>query len=298
MISAKNLFFTYRSGRGVFDINFSISEGEVFGFLGPNGAGKTTTIRTLLGFLKPKMGEATINGYSCWEKHHKTNQSIGYLPGEAAYLENMTGLQYLKYVQDLQGSRRLSNKRRDDLIERFSLEPGMKIKRMSKGNKQKIGIVAAFMHDPAVYILDEPTSGLDPLMQHSFVELVKEERQRGKTMLISSHLFEEIDRTSDRVGIIRDGKIVLMEDISVMKEKQQAIIHAELRSEEDVKKLQKARNLTVTVMEDRKVAIEFQGDYAYALSRLSVCNVVEMSITEPSLEDIFFRYYQKEAINE
>ncbi len=296
MIHAKNIFFTYKSGRGIFDINFFIPRGEVFGFLGPNGAGKSTTLRTLLGFLKPTMGEATIEGVNCWNKPTTVSKSLGYLPGEVAYLNNITGLQFLTYMQKLRHQK--DTKRRDTLIERFQLDPHIKIKKLSKGNKQKIALINAFMHDPDVYILDEPTSGLDPLMQSTFINLLQEEKARGKTILLSSHIFEEIDKTADRVGIIRDGRMVQIEDIRKLKATQQPLIYAELRSKKDVEKLQKAQRMSVTSNGDLQVIIDFQGDYNYALSRLSVCNVQEMTIRKPSLEELFFQYYEKDTSHE
>ncbi len=296
VIQAQHIFFTYPNKRGIFDINFLVARGEVFGFLGPNGAGKSTTIRTFLGFLQPKMGEASIGGINCWKSPHITNELVGYVPGEVSFLEQVTGMQYLKYVAGLRGLKTTEHKkRRDQLIDRFNLDPSITIKKLSKGNKQKIALVGAFMHNPEVYILDEPTSGLDPLMQNSFIDLVKEERNKGKTVLISSHIFDEVEKTADRIGIIKEGKMVRTEDLREIRASQQPLIYAELQHKKDVEKLKKARNMSVTSDGDTKVVIDFKGNYNYALSRLSVCHVVDMTVEKPSLEKTFFQYYAKDA---
>ena len=187
----------YGSNKGIFDINFSIEKGEVFGFLGPNSAGKTTTIRHLMGFLKPQQGSCTVSGLDCRENAAEIQKNLGYIPGEIALFDDMSGIQYLRFMQEYRGID--CTKRMNGIIERFELDPNLKIKKMSKGMKQKIAIAAAFMHDPDILILDEPTSGLDPLMQNRFIELIKEEKQRGKTVLMSSHMFEEVEKISGNV---------------------------------------------------------------------------------------------------
>ena len=201
IIEIERLSRDYGEGRGIFDISFSIAEGEVFGFLGPNGAGKTTTIRHLLGFLKAKQGSAKILGMDCWKQSDAITRQLGYIPGEINLLNEMSGEEFLRFMARYRNMQ--DSGRTQELLERFELRPTGAIRRMSKGMKQKLGIVAAFMHDPKVLILDEPTSGLDPLMQNAFVELIQEEKQRGKTILMSSHMFEEVEKTCDRIGIIR-----------------------------------------------------------------------------------------------
>ena len=166
IIHIENLTRDYKDNKGIFDISFDINEGEVFGFLGPNGAGKTTTIRHILGFLKAKEGKVKINGLDVWDNHEKLMENIGYIPGEIAFFDNMTGLEYLKFIHNYRNDK---VNHMDELIKMFDLNPKVKIRKMSKGMKQKVGIVVAFMHDPAILILDEPTSGLDPLMQQKFI---------------------------------------------------------------------------------------------------------------------------------
>ena len=195
----------YGRGRGVFDLTFSVAQGEAFGFLGPNGAGKTTTIRHLMGFSRPQSGSCRIGGLDCLTQSPRIQKDLGYIPGEIALPDEMTGLEFLRFLARYRGVSDFS--RAEALMARFELDPRGRIRRMSKGMKQKVGIVCAFMHDPAVLVLDEPTSGLDPLMQNRFIELVLEEKARGKTILLSSHMFEEVERTCDRVGILRQGKL-------------------------------------------------------------------------------------------
>lgn len=201
----------YGGGRGVFDVSFSVEEGEALGFLGPNGAGKTTTIRQLMGFIRPDSGSLSILGMDCFSQADQIQGKVGYLPGEIAFMEGMTGMEFIRFAAGMKGMKGLG--RAGELMERFELEPSGRIKKMSKGMKQKIGIVCAFMQDSGILILDEPTSGLDPLMQNVFVELLQEERGRGKTILMSSHIFEEVERTCGRAAIIRGGRLAAVEEM-------------------------------------------------------------------------------------
>lgn len=196
----------YGHGRGVFDVNFSVSEGEVFGFLGPNGAGKSTTIRHLMGFSKPDSGQARLFGKDSFENYAQIMDRVGYLPGEIALPSGLTGTEFIEMMKRLRGCDCDENTKR--LSEMFELDPSGETKRMSLGVKRKLAVVTAFMHDPQILILDEPTSGLDVVMQERFVEFIKEEKRRGKTILLSSHIFTEVDSTCDRIAIIKDGKIV------------------------------------------------------------------------------------------
>ena len=201
----------YGHGRGVFDLALEVAPGETMGFLGANGAGKTVTMRTLMGFIKPGAGTATIAGLDCFRDRARIQVQVGYLPGEVTCPEDMRGREFLAYVADMKGLRHgkgaAERARIDDLVERFELDTSARIGQMSKGTKQKVAIVAAFMGSPHVLLLDEPTSGLDPVMQDRFVELVADERRRGATILLSSHMFAEVERTCDRVAFIRAGHL-------------------------------------------------------------------------------------------
>lgn len=217
IITTSNLTKNYGSGKGIFNVAINVKEGEVFGFLGPNGAGKTTTIRNLMGFIRPDKGRCSVLGMDCFRDASKIQNHLGYLAGEIAFLDDMAGRKLLEFLADMKG---VKNKDKMlSLMERFELDPKGRVKKMSKGMKQKIGIITAFMNDPAVLVLDEPTSGLDPLMQNRFVDLILEEKKNGKTIFMSSHIFEEIEKTCDRTAIIRSGKIAAVENMASLSQK-------------------------------------------------------------------------------
>ena len=288
MIEVSGLTQPYRGGKGVFDLDFSIEKGEVFGYLGPNGAGKTTTIRNLLGFTNASAGSARINGLDCRKEATDLQRIIGYLPGEIAFLDYMTGAGFLDFMCELRGTKDRS--RRNGLVERFELETSGKIKRMSKGMKQKLAIVTAFMHDPEVYILDEPTSGLDPFMQNIFMDLIDEERSRGKTIMMSSHLFEEVQRSCSRAGIIREGRIVAIEDIDSLNAMKQKTYTVTLTEQSEADHIV-AGSLEAKRISPTRVEIKVGGDYQGFFKELSARNVVGLYAQAQSLEDVFMKYY-------
>lgn len=292
IIVIENMTFRYSSGKGVFNLNFSVKDGEVFGFLGPNGAGKTTAIRNLLGFTRPLEGTCLIGGYDCWADAALIQEELGYLPGEMAFFNEMSGAQFLDLIADLRGKRR--NKRRNELIKRFELDPSGRIRRMSKGMKQKLGIVAAFMHDPSVYVLDEPTSGLDPLMQNNFIGLILEEKERGKTILMSSHNFEEVYRTCDRAGIISEGRLVAIEDVHSLKSSQRKAYLVTLGRREDLEHL-RSSGLEIGQVHRNTVEVFVSGSYDLFLAALAKCEVLGLDVVSQSLEEVFLKYYGQEA---
>jgi ABC-2 type transport system ATP-binding protein len=295
MIEVKNLTKVYKNGKGVFNLNFSIKKGEVLGFLGPNGAGKTTTIRNLLGFIKPNKGTCKIKGLDCWKNAQEIQKYLGYIPGETAFFDEMTGFEFLEFIGKLRNLR--DTTKRDELINRLELDTSIKIRRMSKGMKQKIALITAFMHDPEILILDEPTSGLDPLMQNLFIEFIKEEKQKGKTILMSSHNFEEVERTCDRVAIINNGKIVAVEEISKLKAAQQKKYLVRVASKKDVKTI-KNSNLNIELIDALTLSITIQNNYNDFINTLSKCNITDIDTISQSLEEIFLDYYRKENNND
>jgi len=206
VIQVENLTKDYGHNRGAFDVTFNIEKGEVYGFLGPNGAGKTTTIRHIMGFSRPGKGRTYVNGKNSWKHYYEIQRDLGYLPGEIALPERLTGTEFIKMMADLRKMTDMTYTQ--TLIKRFELEPSGGLKRMALGMKRKLAIVTAFMHDPDILVLDEPTSGLDPIMQDIFIEFIKEEKRRGKTILLSSHIFSEVDATCDKISIIKDGRLV------------------------------------------------------------------------------------------
>ncbi len=195
----------YGADRGVFDLSFTVDRGEVVGFLGANGAGKSVTMRMLMGFIRPKAGHVSIGGLDCFSERAAIQRSVGYLPGELACPSDLTGESFLDFMAAMRGC--CDRARRDELISFFEIDPSVRIRSLSKGNKQKLGIVAAFMGRPDVLLLDEPTSGLDLLMQRRFGELVQSERERGATVLLSSHVLGEVESTCDRAIFIRHGRL-------------------------------------------------------------------------------------------
>ena len=288
MIEVRNLTQVYRSGKGVFNLDFSIPEGEIFGYLGPNGAGKTTTIRNLLGFVNADSGHVAINGHDCRKEAAKLQNMIGYLPGETAFFDNMTGVEFLNFMSHMRGTK--DGKRRHRLIERFALDPQGKIKKMSKGMRQKLAIITAFMHDPSVYILDEPTAGLDPFMQNVFLDLLEEERERGKTVMMSSHIFEEVQRSCDRAGIIREGRLAAVEDIQALNDMKSRTYTVTFAGPADIEKLERLKFEKVS---SSRVQITVGHNYREFFETLAKCRVVGLYAQEQSLEDVFMKYYGK-----
>ena len=290
MIDVQHLTQIYKSGKGVFDLDFSIKKGEVFGYLGPNGAGKTTTIRNIMGFANAMEGRVTIQGLDCRKDAAELQKIIGYLPGEIAFFDNMTGSEFLTFVGDMHGM--TDNRKRDELTERFELDPSGGIRKMSKGMKQKLGIIATFMFDPEIYILDEPTSGLDPFMQNVFLEMIAEEKERGKTIMMSSHIFEEVQRSCDRAGIIRNGRLVTIENIKSMNAMTSREFIVTLKTQADVKKLL-ASDFKSELIKDTKLKVHVGKDFDAFIKLLSGLKVTNLDIRQRSLEDIFMNYYGK-----
>ena len=231
LIDIQQLTKDYGDNRGIFDLNLSIEKGEVFGFVGTNGAGKTTTIRHLMGFLKPQSGSATINGLDCWKDSAEIKKWIGYIPGEIAFPDAPTGTDFLKRQAELLDLKDMSYAQ--SIINKLQLDPTAKLKRMSKGMKQKTAIVAAFMADPEILILDEPTTGLDPLMRKEFISILDEEKKKGKTILMSSHMFDEVEQVCDRVAMIKDGKIIAVKATAEVKHHEEKVYKIEFMSQED-----------------------------------------------------------------
>lgn len=206
VIVVDNLSKDYGHNRGIFNVSFEIDKGQCFGFLGPNGAGKTTTIRHLMGFSKAESGKVEIMGQDCWEYSSELKNIVGYLPGEISFPAGLSGNQFLDMMANM---RKLKDRiYLQKLVDRFVIDTSISIDKMSLGDKRKLAVVTAFMHDPQILILDEPTSGLDPIMQDAFIDFVRSEKGRGKTILLSSHIFKEVEATCDRIAIIKEGRIV------------------------------------------------------------------------------------------
>ena len=231
IIRIENLTKDYGEGRGIFDVNINIDEGEMIGFVGTNGSGKTTTIRNIMGFLKPTSGAVYVNGLEAWSHSSEIVKDIGYVPGEIAFPDLATGIDFLKSQADFLHVKDMSYA--EELIAMLQLDPRAPLKRMSKGMKQKTAIVAALMADPRIIILDEPTTGLDPLMRDAFLDIIKKEHEKGKTILMSSHMFGEMDSTCDRVALIRNGYIIDIANMQEIHNRDSKEFKIEFRNEAD-----------------------------------------------------------------
>jgi ABC-2 type transport system ATP-binding protein len=295
-IEMNGLTKDYGNHKGIFDLTLQVKQGEVFGYLGPNGAGKTTTIRHLMGFLNPDRGSCKILGRDCRNDTAAIMKELGYLPAEMSFFEGMNGMNFLKFMGEMRG---LSDTTyRNQLIDKFELDTRGRIRKMSKGMKQKLAIVCAFMHDPKVLILDEPTSGLDPLMQKIFAELILEEKAKGKTILMSSHSFEEIERTCDRVGIIRQGELVAIEDIHVLKEKRRKTYLVTFDSAASAADFQKKDGFDKIVVNGAVAKVSILGNVSGFVQGISQYKVLDLDIENSSLEDVFMQYYGDMAKNQ
>ncbi len=239
VIKVTNLTKDYGNGRGIFDLNFTIYKGETFGFVGTNGSGKTTTIRNIMGFIKPQQGTVQVLGMDAWKDSCEIKKYVAYIPGEIAFPDLTTGISFFKAQAELLKLKNMDYA--NSLIKRLQLDPSANLKRMSKGMKQKTAIVAALMADKDILILDEPTTGLDPLMRETFLELIKEEKEKGKTILMSSQMFDELEATCDRVALIFDGKIIDTADINALKNSDIRAYKIEFLDKEEYKKFKRLK---------------------------------------------------------
>jgi ABC-2 type transport system ATP-binding protein len=286
MIEIINLTQTYKSGKGVFNLNFTINDGEVFGYLGPNGAGKTTTIRNILGFMNASEGKVLINSLNSRTETPEINKIIGFLPGEIAFYNQLKGKDFLDLLAQMRGLTDFTLRKR--LEHMFKLETNVYIKKMSKGMKQKLAIIAAFMHDPKILILDEPTSGLDPLMQNIFLDLILEEKKKGKTILLSSHIFEEVEKICDRAGIIKDGYLLAVEDIKSLRSKYEDVFQITLQERDD--KILNTK-LNAIHIKNNVYQITISNNYREFFKELQNFKVIKIESIKQSIEDIFMKYY-------
>lgn len=301
LIEVEHLTKDYGSGRGVFDVSFSVKEGEVFGFLGPNGAGKSTTIRHLMGFSKPDNGSTKLFGKETFTHYSEVLNHVGYIPGEIALPAGLTGWDFIRMMQDMYHIH--DQKMLDQMLDRFEMSDAVlagDTKYMSLGVKRKLAVVTAFMSDPQVLILDEPTSGLDPIMQQQFVNFIIEEKQRGKTILLSSHIFSEVDATCERIAIIKDGKIVsefLADDLKHASRKQYLIRFAD--SEAYGRFLSSCNCNVISLVrceEDERTIRLFceDRDINELVRMLSVLPVEDFHHIKETLEDYFMSYYKED----
>ncbi|MDL2224818.1 ABC transporter ATP-binding protein [Eubacteriales bacterium OttesenSCG-928-M02] len=287
VVSIQNITKDYGHQRGIFDVSFGVQKGQAMGFLGPNGAGKTTTIRHLMGFIRPDDGAATINGMDCFSKAATIQRTLGYLPGEIAFMDHMTGRNFIRFIGRMK--RVSSFSYAQELTALLELDASAKIKKMSKGTKQKIAIVCAFMADPDILLLDEPTSGLDPLMQDRFVELIHREKQKGKTILMSSHDFSEVERTCDAAVIIKQGRIVAQEDVSLLQKNR--IREYTIHFQTDADAAAFCQMGFSASQSGPFVTVRQKEDINPLLKALSHFQIIHLDVKTQSLEQLFMHYY-------
>jgi ABC-2 type transport system ATP-binding protein len=290
IIQTNQLTKSYGRSRGIIDVTFDIQQGEVFGFLGPNGAGKTTTMRTLMGLLHANSGSATIGGLDCWAQSTEVKKLVGYLPGEFAFDPGLRGAQIIEYLGHLRGG--VDQPYLRSLVERLGLDPSKRFREYSHGNKQKVGLVQAFMHQPRLLILDEPTSGLDPLNQQEFYKMVAEVRAEGRTVFLSSHILPEVEHTCDRVAIIREGRLIKVDHVSSLKEIHQYDVEITFAGLAEASWFKVAGVANVAeAADEHTLQLSVQGDLREIIHIASQHNATNITTHEPTLEEVFLRFY-------
>jgi ABC-2 type transport system ATP-binding protein len=291
IINTAKLTKFYGKQLGIEDVDLEVKRGEVFGYLGPNGAGKTTTIRTLLDFIRPTRGAATVFNLDIRQSSVEIHRRVGYLNGELALYNDMTGEDLLKYLGNLRGG--LDWKYVRELAARFECDLPRRIQGLSMGNKQKLGLLQAFMHKPELLILDEPTNGLDPLMQHQFYDLLNETKKEGRTVFLSSHILPEVEKVCDRVGIIRQGRLVTVETIESLKShsvRQLEILFTGTVPKDKFINIPGVRDI---VLQDNILTCTVVGSLDALVKAAAQFEVVNIISHEPTLEEIFMTYYNE-----
>lgn len=291
VIKVDNISKDYGSKRGVFNLSFEVNRGEIFGMLGPNGAGKTTTIRQLMGFIKSDKGSAKILDMDCFVNRENIQLKLGYLPGEIAFMDEMKGSDFIKFIAEMKS---IKNKNRiKELTDLFELDAGRKIKSMSKGTKQKIAIVCAFMNEPEVVILDEPTSGLDPLMQKKFIELILEEKKKGTTIFMSSHIFEEIEKTCDRTAILKEGKLIAIENMEELKSKKNKNFEVVFKTNEEALNFKNKIGFKSEIDNNIVKLSIINNEINNFIKELSNYDILDINSSTQTLEELFLHFYNK-----
>jgi ABC-2 type transport system ATP-binding protein len=294
VIQTERLTKAYGEHRGITELDLEVAEGEIFGFLGPNGAGKTTTMRVLLDLIRPTSGRATVFGIETTADPVAIHRRVGYLPGEFDLYDRLTGGQTIDYFGNLRGG--VDRAYVNALIERLELDPSRRFKEYSRGNKQKVGLVVALQHQPDLLILDEPTSGLDPLVQQTFFALVREAREAGRSIFLSSHIIDEVDRTCDRVAIIREGRLVQVDRIEEIR--RLSFHHVELTFAAPVAPaiFEGLPGVSEVVAEGNIVTMRVNGPIGAVISVAAAHGIVDVVSREPNLEDVFLAQYGEHPV--
>jgi ABC-2 type transport system ATP-binding protein len=284
----------YGSHRGIIDVDLEVEKGEVFGFLGPNGAGKTTTIRLLLDLIRPTGGKAYVFDIETSADPTAIHRRIGYLPGEFALYDRLTGGQTLEYFGNLRGG--VDRAYQAQLIQRLDLDPKRRYKEYSKGNKQKVGLVAALQHRPELLLLDEPTAGLDPLVQQTFFEIMREQVSSGATVFLSSHILSEVERSCDRVAIIREGRIAQIGRVDALRDLAHHQVEMRFEGKPPAAEFKKLKGVSDVTVEDHVLKLRVQGSITPVIQAAARLGVTDFLSREPSLEETFLAQYGREAV--
>ena len=288
VIEVNKLTKYYGKARGIIDVSFKVKEGEIFGFIGPNGSGKSTTIRTLLELIHPTSGEAKIFDLDCVKDSAKIMENVGYLPAEVFYYDDMKVIELLNYSASFY--KKDCSKKIKELAKIMELDLTRKFNELSTGNKKKVGIVQALLHEPKLLILDEPTGGLDPLMQHKFFDLLKEEKAKGVTIFFSSHILSEVQKVCDRVGIIKEGKLVKIQNINKLNEENYKRFQIETM-ESNIKEYFNIKGIKDIKVKGNICSFLYNGDINVILKKITKLKLNNLTIEEPDLEEIFLHYY-------
>jgi ABC-2 type transport system ATP-binding protein len=294
VIKTEQLTKSYGSHRGIVDIDLEIDEGEAFGFLGPNGAGKTTTIRTLLDHIRPTGGRALVFGIETTVDPVAIHRRVGYLPGEFTLYDKLTGGQTIEYFANLRGG--VDPHYQADLIARLDIDPSRRFREYSKGNKQKIGLVIALQHRPDLLVLDEPTSGLDPLVQQTFYEVIREAKAEGRTIFLSSHILSEVERTCDRVAIIRDGRLIRVDRVEALRDLAHHQVEIVFTGAVPRAEFEGLAGVSELVAEDHTLRMRVSGTITPVVRAAAKYELLDFVSREPSLEETFLAEYGEKVV--
>jgi len=294
VIEIERLTKSYGSHRGIIEIDLTVQAGEVFGFLGPNGAGKTTTIRTLLDLIRPTSGIARVFGIESSSDPVAIHERIGYLPGEFALYDRLTGAQHLEYFANLRGG--VDSAYQASLVERLDLDPSRRFKEYSKGNKQKVGLVIALQHRPELLMLDEPTAGLDPLIQQTFFTALREAVADGATVFLSSHILSEVEKSADRVAIIREGRLVKVDTVDALRDLAHHQVELRFAGEVPAAEFEALPGVSAVTVDDHVLRMRVAGAITPVVQAAARYELLDFISREPSLEETFLAQYGREAV--
>lgn len=294
VIALEQLTKSYGSNRGIIEVDLAVEEGEIFGFLGPNGAGKTTTIRTMLDLIRPTSGRALVFGIESSADPVAIHRRVGYIPGEFTLYDRLTGKQTLEYFANLHGG--VDPAYQASLIERFELDPSRRFREYSKGNKQKVGVVIALQHRPEMLVLDEPTSGLDPLVQQTFFSTLRETVADGATVFLSSHILSEVEKSCDRVAIIREGRLAKVDTVEALRDLAHHQVELRFSGPVPAAEFKALPGVSEVTVDDHVLRMRVSGAITPVVQAAARYELLDFVSREPSLEETFLAQYGREAV--